>query len=169
MKKLIRGAHDDPPKDSDILDIVIIGESIEGANTSDNSPLNDAFNSIRNYLTEQGSREVGNVDPGAEYESSNPNGTSYYFPFRVIAPDNKRYPIRRRYYVRVTYQFTSLGDKHEPTLELGEKPTDFGSVYIEGKKKRYPQIVTDAKAFIDSKVKEVHDQYKTDPSQLPNI
>lgn len=110
------------------------------------------------------SKSVGLLAPGAEYDSENPNGTSYYFPFKVISEKGTAYPLKRRFYVRVTYKYTSLGDVHDIEVQPHEKATDFGTVFIDGKKKRYPQIVTDAKAFIDKKVKEVRES--DDPASL---
>ena len=162
-RTIYAAAIDDDPKDGDILTIVIIhDDSVEGASDKREGNLRELRNRIRNYMLATGQLAVG-----AAYAT--PNGKSMYHPFKVIAPDGAAYPEYREFKVRITYATTSIGTEHSAELRKGEKPTDFGTIYIRDDQKEFRAAETEAKMFIDSKIEEVHNWYVNSPETMSDI
>jgi len=155
---------EDESESGDILDIIIIPEVIEGASSKRDKNLQDLHNSIRNYMR---SNEYVVKEP--DYERRSRRGKTHYHPFEIIAPNGCAYPGDRSFKIRITYATTSIGVEHAVTLKTGEKSTDFETIFINDTQKEFRDAETRSKAFIDLKIKEVHDKYKNDPGNMSDI
>jgi hypothetical protein len=166
MKIYVKAAIDDPPHEGDIFDIIIIDDDIvEGASGKRESNLNELYGKIRNLLDNLARQGKVVKDPDGKFTG----GKTHYFPFQVIAPDGKAYPESRRFKIRITYPLTSTGIEHEITLRPGEQLTDFETIFIRDDQKEFRQAVTLATEFVDKKIHEVNDRYKTDPDTMSEI
>jgi len=155
------------PKDSDILDIIIIDPIIEddrvtAAKDNRKRNLEELRNYIRNYI-------VGNpnVIRHPDYpETQSQKRKSYYHPFQVLASDGNPYPKNRDFFVRITYKYDSIGAEHSAHRKKMSKQSDYGDIYIGENQSTFNEAKAQAKAFIDGKVKEVERLLKTDPDSI---
>ena len=154
-------AYNTPPKEGDIFTIVVLPSEMDVVGGKRDGNLNRLNQNIHNYLISRNTAEAG-------YYSSS-NNRSYYHQFKVIAQDGCAYPVQRQFFVRITYPLTSIGTEHIATPSRLNNDADYGTIYITDTQKEFRQAETDAKAFIDKKIKEVHDQYEKDPSKMSDI
>jgi len=121
---------------------------------------------IRYYM-----RNHESVFVTAEYQhpseyclKENPKGVTYNFPFCIMTLDNQRYPIGRSYRVIIFYPATAAVCENSPVLWPGEIPTDFITITIDYIKGGFEEAKIQAVNFIDSKIADVHANYKSDPN-----
>ncbi len=143
IKTVYIPAVDDPPKEDDIFDLLIIASN---SDSERGGKLNNLRNSIYEHI-----RSKANLVMGAAYPRTNPDrNMRYYHPFNVIAPDGAAYPDpeKRQFKVRITYRLAEDGEAAK---------TDFRQAEI------------DAKTFIDAKINEVNERYNIAPETMSDV
>jgi len=135
------------------------------------SETNSLHGHIRHYLryNENIFDQANYLHQSEHYIKENPKGVTINFPFCVMTPENERYPVNRRYRVIIFYPEEATHSNNSPILEPGEEATDFITITINYTKGSFEDAKTQAVAFIDSKVAEVHANYKTYPDLQPTF
>ena len=109
------------------------------------------------------------IQKGADGLDRMPDHDVYCFQFYVITPNKKKYPVNRAFAVKIVFATTSAGMKYEPPLWRGELATDFGYIHISDTQTDFSEAEAQAITFIDSKVAEVHGNYRTNRRNMAQI
>jgi len=126
--------------------------------------MNEAQAELRNKIRDYMSINVF-LEPDAAYRIINKERTIFSFPFSVIAPNKKKYPINRTFALRIVYAIAP----YVPPLRRAELATDFGNIHISDTQTDYREAEAQAIAFIESKIAEVHENYRNNRGNMEQI